>query len=206
MCYFLRLDNCLVPTYKIYFRCLRKQFTWLPESQENLEVNREEDLIKLEELMYSIRCQNCLEGFPVIVGPGSTLKELKAENCDKCCQKPSEENLELYLEIKTEVEKILSKTDIYLGEPEECMRSVIFFENIGTINGFLNICFRKMTGILYPLHILYVKSAELAFEDCIYGKKWAEAVDYGTLCLNSYKKYTIGDQVQFKFFEKVQKT
>ena len=51
-----------------------------------------------------------------------------------------------------------------------------------------------MTGIFYPQHILYVKASELAFEDCLYSKKWVEAIDYGSLCLNAYKKYTLGDQ------------
>ena len=52
-----------------------------------------------------------------------------------------------------------------------------------------------MTGLFYPQHILYVKASELAFEDCFYSKKWTEAIDYGSLCLSAYKKYTLGDQV-----------
>ena len=55
-----------------------------------------------------------------------------------------------------------------------------------------------MTGLFYPQHILYVKSCELAFEDCFYAKKWSEALDYGNLCLNSYKAFTLGNQVSFK--------
>ena len=51
-----------------------------------------------------------------------------------------------------------------------------------------------MTGLFYPQHILYVKASELAFEDCLYSKNWEDAIDYGSLCLNSYKKYTLGDQ------------
>ena len=54
-----------------------------------------------------------------------------------------------------------------------------------------------MTGLFYPQHILYVKASELAFEDCFYAKKWTEALDYGNLCLNSYKAFTLGDQVRF---------
>ena len=52
-----------------------------------------------------------------------------------------------------------------------------------------------MTGLFFPQHILYVKASELAFEDCYHSKMWSEAVDFGELCLNSYKKYTIGNQV-----------
>ena len=51
-----------------------------------------------------------------------------------------------------------------------------------------------MTGLFYPQHILYVKASELAFEDCFYAKKWIEALDYGNLCLNSYKAFSFGDQ------------
>ena len=52
-----------------------------------------------------------------------------------------------------------------------------------------------MTGLFYPQHILYVKASELAFEDCFYAKNWIEALDYGNLCLNSYKAFSFGDQV-----------
>ena len=52
-----------------------------------------------------------------------------------------------------------------------------------------------MKGLFYPQHILYTKAAELAFEDCFCDENWSEAVEYGSLCLNSYKKYTIGNQV-----------
>ena len=54
---------------------------------------------------------------------------------------------------------------------------------------------RLMNGLFYPQHILYVKATELAFEDCFHDGDWAEAVNYGTLCLHSYQKYTIGNQV-----------
>ena len=60
---------------------------------------------------------------------------------------------------------------------------------------FLCILFRLMTGTLYPQHILYVKATEMAFEDAIHLRSWSEAVDYGSLCLSTYKKYSIGDQV-----------
>ena len=56
-----------------------------------------------------------------------------------------------------------------------------------------------MTGIFHPNHILYVKATEMAFEDSLYGKKWSEAVDFGSLCYGVYKKYTIGDQVKEYF-------
>ena len=60
--------------------------------------------------------------------------------------------------------------------------------------------FRLMNGLFYPQHILYVKATELAFEDCFHDGDWAEAVNYGTLCLHSYQKYTIGNQVLFLKF------
>ena len=60
--------------------------------------------------------------------------------------------------------------------------------------------FRLMTGLFYPQHILYVKSCELAFEDCFYAKKWMEALDYGHLCLNAYKAFTLGNQVSFPHY------
>ena len=50
-----------------------------------------------------------------------------------------------------------------------------------------------MNGLFYPQHIFYVKATELAFEDCFHDGDWAEAVNYGTLCLHSYQKYTIGN-------------
>lgn len=59
-----------------------------------------------------------------------------------------------------------------------------------------------MTGLFYPQHILYVKASELAFEDCFYAKKWIEALDYGNLCLNSYKAFSLGDQVSIKHLPK----
>ena len=61
-----------------------------------------------------------------------------------------------------------------------------------------------MNGLFYPQHILYVKATELAFEDCFHDGDWAEAVNYGTLCLHSYQKYTIGNLVLFlEFFIKL---
>ena len=59
-----------------------------------------------------------------------------------------------------------------------------------------------MTGLFYPQHILYVKACEMAFEDCFYSKKWIEALDYGSLCLNSYKAFTMGNQVKYSEFLK----
>ena len=59
--------------------------------------------------------------------------------------------------------------------------------------------FRLMNGLFYPQHILYVKATELAFEDCFHDGDWAEAVNYGTLCLHSYQKYTVGNQVSTYF-------
>ena len=56
-----------------------------------------------------------------------------------------------------------------------------------------------MSGLFYPQHILYVKTAELAFEDSFCDRNWSKAVEYGSLCLNSYKKYTIGNQVLLCF-------
>ena len=35
-----------------------------------------ENMMELEDMMYSIRCQECPEGFPVVVGPQNTLEEL----------------------------------------------------------------------------------------------------------------------------------
>ena len=65
--------------------------------------------------------------------------------------------------------------------------------------GLFYLSSRIMTGIFHPNHILYVKATEMAFEDSLYGKKWSEAVDFGSLCYGVYKKYTIGDQVKEYF-------
>ena len=35
-----------------------------------------ENMMELEDMMYSIRCQECPEGFPVVVGPQNSLEEL----------------------------------------------------------------------------------------------------------------------------------
>ena len=81
-----------------------------------------QDLIKLEDMMYSIRCQTCPEGFPLIVGPENTLDDLTIQKCQKCSEKPCQEFLIEYLDVKKQVEEILGKSDIALGEPEHCVR------------------------------------------------------------------------------------
>lgn len=74
---------------------------------------------KLESLMYSVRCQNCPEGFPIEVGPGSTLNDLNPDKCQSCSQKPSESELLNYLEVKSEVEENLELPDISQGVPQK---------------------------------------------------------------------------------------
>lgn len=179
-------------------RCTGKQFTWLPKENQAMKSNHEAvNSQNLEDLMYSIRCPKCPDGSPLVVGPGSTSEELqKGIKCHKCLYEPEEALIEEYLDVKKKVEEVLNKADILIGEPESCMkydfklpkRSRKPFENCST--------FREMTGLFHPLHVLYVKASELAFEDCIYAKKWNDAIDYGSLCLHSYKKYTIGDQAR----------
>ncbi len=46
-----------------------------------------------------------------------------------------------------------------------------------------------MTGLFYPLHILYVKASEMAFEDNVNQGQLKSALEYGKLCLNAYRKY-----------------
>lgn len=69
--------------------------------------------------MYSVRCQNCPEGFPIEVGPGSTLNDLNPDKCQSCSQKPSESELLNYLEVKSEVEENLELPDISQGVPQK---------------------------------------------------------------------------------------
>lgn len=104
-------------------RCLGTQFSWLPK--ENIEQRIPDDQFQnLEDLMYSIRCPNCPEGSPLIVGPATTLQELQKDRrkCNKCLYEPEEKLLEDYLRVKEKVEEVLNKADILLGEPETCMR------------------------------------------------------------------------------------
>ena len=68
----------------------------------------------------------------------------------------------------------------------------------GQLLNFILLFCRSMTGFFYPRHILYIKASELAFEDCFHEKRWRDAIDYGQLCLNSYRKFTLGDQVNPK--------
>ena len=63
-----------------------------------------------------------------------------------------------------------------------------------------------MTVFFYPRHILYIKASELAFEDCFYDKRWQDAIDYGKLCLNSYRKFTLGDQVLLLIYNKTSRS
>ena len=46
-----------------------------------------------------------------------------------------------------------------------------------------------MTGLFYPQHILYVRACEFSFEDHLKQGLLKSAIEFGTLCLNSYKKY-----------------
>ena len=69
--------------------------------------------------MYSIRCQNCHEGFPIEVGPGSLMDELKPDQCQACHQKPSGNVLLKYLEVKCQVEETLEMPDIPEGVPQK---------------------------------------------------------------------------------------
>ena len=124
--------------------------------------------------MYSIQCQNCSEDSPVIVQPVIKIEDLNPQKCDKCQQRPDEDTLEAYLQIKAEVEESLDRSDLPQGEPEKCIQ--------------------KMKGLVYPQHILYVKASELAFEDSFCDENWIDAIEYGTICIESYKKYTVGNQ------------
>ena len=62
------------------------------------------------------------KGSAVVVGPQSTLDELSVQKCQKCSEKPSQKILDEYLDVKNQVEKILGKSDIVLGQPEQCVR------------------------------------------------------------------------------------
>ena len=62
------------------------------------------------------------KGSAVVVGPQSTLDELEVQKCQKCSEKPSQKILDEYLDVKNQVEKILGKSDIVLGQPEQCVR------------------------------------------------------------------------------------
>ena len=62
------------------------------------------------------------KGSAVVVGPQSTIDELSIQKCQKCSEKPSQKILDEYLDVKNQVEKILGKSDIVLGQPEQCVR------------------------------------------------------------------------------------
>ena len=62
------------------------------------------------------------KGSAVVVGPQSTLDELEVQKCPRCSEKPSQKILDEYLDVKNQVEKILGKSDIVLGQPEQCVR------------------------------------------------------------------------------------
>ena len=46
---------------------------------------------------------------------------------------------------------------------------------------------RKMTGLFYPQHVLYVKCSEFAFEDCCKQGNLRAALEYGEMCINAYR-------------------
>ena len=94
-------------------RCLGLQLTWRPT--QGIEMKLQNPMI--EDMMYSIRCQVCPEGFPIVIGP--TLESI--QDCKKCLQKPSEEILQKYLTIKVEVEEYLEKGKIPFGVPQKCV-------------------------------------------------------------------------------------
>ncbi len=160
-------------------RCHGKKLSWRHSTNIMNDCPKPETDQNLEDFMYSLRCQNCDEGTPILLGPEASTEDHLIPKCPKCEEKPSLDYFKQYLDIKTHVETVLNKTDIPFGEPKKCMK--------------------QMTGIFHPLHILYIKAAELAFEDCLQDCQWEEAIDYGNLCLNSFKKYSIGDEVSSFF-------
>ena len=76
----------------------------------------------MEDLMYSICCQNCSEECPIIVRPSSTLEELDPRPCPRCGKVPTEDTLKMYLEIQQKVAENLDRFDIAQGEPENCIK------------------------------------------------------------------------------------
>ena len=96
------------------------QISWKPGIAA-AAVDDQQDLSKLEDMMYSIQCQSCQGGFPVIIGPGSELSELNPQKCQQCLQRPSQKVLMDYLVIKNNVEATLEKNDLAQGEPESCV-------------------------------------------------------------------------------------
>ena len=78
------------------------------------------------------------KGSAVVVGPQSTLDELEVQKCQKCSEKPSQKILDEYLDVKNQVEKILGKSDIVLGQPEQCVRYGILFWSTVRKNCFIH--------------------------------------------------------------------
>ena len=98
-------------------RCLGFQLTWRPtKTKTELQQQKRPNPV-IEDMMYSIRCQICSEGFPIIIGP--TMENI--DQCKKCSQKPTEEVLQKYLGIKEEVEDHLDKGTIPFGIPQKCV-------------------------------------------------------------------------------------
>ena len=103
-------------------RCLGLQLTWRPTNSRPNWIPTKTELPKkqnpvIEDMMYSIRCQICSEGFPIVIGP--TMESV--DHCKKCSQKPTEEVLQNYLGIKKEVEDYLDKGKIPFGIPQKCV-------------------------------------------------------------------------------------
>ena len=43
--------------------------------------------------------------------------------------------------------------------------------------------------LLHPQHVLYVRAAKLAFEDCFNSRQFGPAVEYGSVAVESYRHY-----------------
>ena len=103
-------------------RCQGSQLSWRP-LENTSEIPNIPNKTTIEDMMYSIRCQNCSQGFPIILGP--TMENIG--HCKKCYQKPSKEVLEKYQSIKIEVEEYLEKGQLPFGIPQKCVTYVLYF-------------------------------------------------------------------------------
>ncbi|XP_026481492.1 histone-lysine N-methyltransferase SMYD3-like [Ctenocephalides felis] len=91
--------------------------------------------------------------------------------CNKCTTKVSEEHMQTYHEVKEFIEMKLEE-----------MKDIAYLD-------VCKICLKKMSGILHPKNILYVKILDMAFESAIQMCLWNDAISYGNQLLHGFRLY-----------------
>lgn len=49
------------------------------------------------------------------------------------------------------------------------------------------ICLKKLSGVLHPKNILYVKILDMAFDSAIQMNLWQDAINYGNQLLDGFR-------------------